>query len=90
MGGSGDGDLALFHGFEEGGLDFGGRAVDLVGEDEVVEDGAGLEAELTFAFGCVVDLRSDDVGGEKVGGELDAGEAGVEEGAQLLDRPGFG
>ena len=79
--GAGDGDLALFHGFEQGGLDFGGCAIDLVGEDEVVEDRAGLEAELTFAIGCVVDLGAGDVGGKKVGGELDAGEAGVEEGA---------
>jgi hypothetical protein len=32
-----DGDLVFLHDFEEGGLDFGGGAVDLVGEQEVAE-----------------------------------------------------
>src|SRR5262249_48118414 len=33
-----EGDLAFGHDLQEGGLDFGGGAVDLVGEDEVRED----------------------------------------------------
>lgn len=41
-----DSDLTLLHGFEEGGLGLGRGAVDLVGEQEVGEDGAGLEGEL--------------------------------------------
>ena len=65
---AGDGDLALFHGFEQGGLHFGRGAVDLVREDEVVEDRSGLEAELSFSFGGVVDLGAGDIGGEKVRG----------------------
>ena len=39
-----DGDPPLLHGLEERGLRLGRRAVDLVGEDQVVEDGAGQEA----------------------------------------------
>jgi hypothetical protein len=52
------GDGALFHGFEQGGLNLGRGAVDFVGEYEVVEDRPGLKTELAFAFGGVVDFRS--------------------------------
>jgi len=78
VGGFGDGDGLLGHGFEEGGLGFGGGAVDFVGEDEVAEDGAGLE--LPVALAAVVggdDGGADDVSGHEVGCELDAGELEV-------------
>lgn len=84
MGFAGHGDLALFHGFKERGLNFGGGAVNFVGEDEVVENGTGLEFELALAFGGVVDLGAGDVAGEKVGSELDSGEARVEEFANFF------
>ena len=73
VGGGAAGDGALLHGFEQRGLRFGRGAVDFVGEDEVGEDGAGLEAEHFVA--SVVgfhDHAADDVGGHEVGSELDA------------------
>ena len=41
-----NGDAAFLHDFEEGGLGFGGGAVDFVGEEELGEDGALADAEL--------------------------------------------
>ncbi len=38
--GAADGDLAFLHGFEQGGLRLGRRAVDLVGQDDVGEQRA--------------------------------------------------
>jgi hypothetical protein len=40
-----DGHLALVHGFEQRGLRLGRGAVDLVRQEKVGEDGAGLELE---------------------------------------------
>ncbi len=40
-----DGDLALVHGFQQRRLRFGGGAIDLVGQQEIGEDGTGLEFE---------------------------------------------
>ena len=71
-----DGDLAFFHGFQQGGLGFGGGAVDFVGEYQLGGDGAGAEAEL--AGGLVIDGDAGDVAGEQVGGELDAGEGAAD------------
>jgi hypothetical protein len=44
-----DRDLALLHDLEERGLDLGRCAVDLVGEEEVREDGAGLDVEAAWS-----------------------------------------
>ena len=44
-----DGDLALLHRFEQGGLRLGRRAVDLVGQDDVGEDRAVQELEHALA-----------------------------------------
>jgi len=59
-----DGDLALAHGFEERGLGLRRRAVDFVGQDDVGEDGAGLEFEGTRAL--VVHVRAGDVRRQEV------------------------
>jgi len=83
-----DGDLALLHGFEEGGLDLGGGAVDFVGEDEIGEDGAAVGSEVTVLGG--EDHGADDIAGEEVGGELDAFELDAEGGAEGFDEEGFG
>src|SRR3712207_7824265 len=53
--------------FEEGRLGLRRRAVDLVGEDDVGEDGAGLELE--GAGVLVVDGEADHVRGHQVGGD---------------------
>ncbi len=75
-----DGDLPLLHRLEERALHLGGRAVDLVGEDEVGEDGPELGGELALLL--VVDHRPDEVGRQEVGRELDARELGVDGVAQ--------
>ena len=54
-----DGDLAFAHGLEECGLGAGGGAVDLVCEEDVCEDGAGVEAE--FVGAGVEDGDAEDV-----------------------------
>ncbi len=87
-GGAAGGDLALGHRLEEGGLDLGGRAVDLVDEDEVVEERAGEEVEAALVG--AEDLGAGHVGGHQVGRALDAGEVGVEAGGQGLDGAGLG
>ena len=86
-----DGDLAFGHGLEECGLGLGGGAVDLVGEEEAGEDGAG--AELEGAGGGVEHGGAGDVCGEQVGGALQAGEVepeavARERAARVLPRPG--
>ena len=83
-----DGDLAFLHGLEEGALDFGGGAVDFVGEDDVGEDGAFPGGEVAGAGG--VEHGSDDGGGEEVGSELDAVEGGGEGSCEAGDGEGLG
>ncbi len=78
-----DRDLALLHHLEQGALDLGGRAVDLVGEQEVGEDGAERRPELAGLL--VVDPRPDEVGGNEVGRELDPLELATDRLGQCLD-----
>ncbi len=73
-----DGDLAFAHGLEKGALSAGGGAVDFVRKEDVCEDGAFVEAE--FLGAGVEDGDAQDVGGEEIGGELDAFEFGVGDG----------
>ncbi len=65
-----------------------GRAVDLVGEQEVDHDGAQLDVELFLAL--PVDPGADDVGGHQVGGELDAGERAADHLGEGLHRQRLG
>ena len=65
-----------------------GRAVDLVGEQEVAEDGAELGVERPLAG--AVDARADEVGGHEVGRELDARERAAEDAGRRLDRQRLG
>ena len=67
---SADRHLELLHDLEQGGLDLGRRAVDLVREQEVGEHGAELGPQLA-AVG-LPDARADEVGRHEVGRELDA------------------
>ena len=85
-----DGDLALLHRLEQRGLDLGRGAVDLVGEEDVAEDRAGLEAELALAALGIVDVGAGHVRGQQVGGELDAAEVGLEVLRHRLDGAGLG
>ena len=73
----------FFHGLEQRSLRLGGRAVDLVADDHVGEDGAGTETEL--AARLVVDRHAGDVARKQVGRELDAAQGCVDRTGQ-----GFG
>ena len=71
-----DGHLPLLHGLQQGALHLGGRTVDLVGQDEVGENGALLHVELLLLLR--VDERTDDVGRQQVRRELYAAETGID------------
>ncbi len=79
-----DRDAPLLHGFEHGALDLGGRAVDLVGQEQVGEDWPLVHAEIIGPL--VQDLRPDDIRREQIDRELDAGETEVDRFGQDRDQ----
>ena len=83
-----DRDLALLHHLEQRRLHLGRRAVDLVGEQEVAEDGAELRVERPGVG--AVDAGADEVARHEVRGELDAPELRVERVGEGPDRQGLG
>ncbi len=78
-----DRDLALLHHLEQGRLHLGGRAVDLVREQEVAEHRAELGVEAAAVR--PVDARADEVRRDEVGRELQALEAAAEHVRDGLD-----
>jgi len=87
---AGNGDGVFLHRFEQRRLGLGGCTVDLVGQDDVGEDGAALKLEVAFPLRRLVDhIRPYDVGRHKVGGELDAREGQVERLGERPDKEGF-
>ncbi len=80
--------LALLHHLEQGALDLGGRAVDLVGEQEVGEDRTERRPELARLL--VVDPRADQVGRHEIGRELDPLELAADRLGERLDRHRLG
>ena len=78
-----DRDLVLLHDLEQRGLDLGGRPVDLVGEQEVGEDGALFDVEAALVG--AVDAGADEVGRHQVRGELDPLEGAAEDLGEGLD-----
>ncbi len=68
-----DGHLPFLHGLEQGGLRLGGRAVDLVGQDDIGENRPPEKFELPHTAGLVFldDLGARDVRRHQVGRELD-------------------
>jgi hypothetical protein len=78
-----DGHPLLVHHLQQGRLGPGRGAVDLVADHEVGEDRPRAELERVAAL--VVHGHAGDVGGQQVGGELDATPAPVDGGGQ---RPG--
>ncbi len=83
-----DGDLALGHGLQEGGLDFRRRAVDLVREHDVVEKRTAFELETAGLR--PEDIGTGQVGRQQVGRELDAVEVRLDPRGQGLDGGGLG
>ena len=80
---SADGDLLLLHRLEQRALDLGRGAIDLVGKDDVPEDGAALNGELARLL--VVDDRSDEIRGEQIRRELNPLEAAVDHRGESSD-----
>jgi hypothetical protein len=83
-----DSDLPFGHGLEQGGLYFGRRAVDFIGEDQVMEQRALLKMEAALLR--TVDLGAGEVGRKQVGRELDAVEIAFDALAEHFDGPGLG
>ncbi len=79
-----DRDLVLLHDLEQRRLHLRGRAVDLVGEQEVAEDGTELRLERPLIG--PVDARADEVGRYEVGRELNPREGAAEHAGRRLDR----
>ena len=79
MGGPGDGDAALLHGFQQRRLGARRGAVDLIRQDQVGKHRAALEAETAPPFRRLGnDHRAGDVGGHQIRGELDAAEGTID------------
>ena len=68
------GNLAFLHRLEKRCLDFRRRAVDLVGQDNVCEDRAGLEDKPFCGVLAEIHFRARYIGWQQVGCELDAAE----------------
>ena len=83
-----DGDLPLLHRLEKRALHLGRRSVDLVGQQDAGDDRAGADVER--AGRGPVDLGAGQVGGKKVGGELDSAEREVESLGRGAHGPGLG
>jgi len=71
-----DGDLTLLHALQKRRLRLGPGPVDLVPEHDVREDRARLELEVTLLL--VEHVHPGDVGGKKIGGELDPSKRAVD------------
>ena len=73
-------DFVLLHRLEQGGLRLGRGAVDLIGKDDVGEDGAFDEPEGLLPGGVILlqDLGAGDVRGHQVRRELDTAEGEAE------------
>ncbi len=80
VGGAGVADGAFLHGFQQRGLGLGRRAVELVGQQQVGEDRARLEAEMAVPGAVVLleQLGAQDVAGHQVRRELHATELQVQ------------
>ncbi len=80
-------DLRLVHRLQQAGLGLGAGPVDLIGQDDVGEQGARLELEGP-RLGAP-DADPEDVGGEQVAGELDPLEGAPERAGQSLGKRGL-
>jgi hypothetical protein len=69
---------ALLHGFQQRGLCFRRRAVDLVGQDQVVKDGPRLEPQRAIALLFMKNIGARDVRRQKIRRELYAAERKIE------------
>jgi hypothetical protein len=83
-----NGDQALLHGLKQGRLGFGGRAVDLIGQQEIGEHRPLDQRELVALE--VEDVGAGDVGRHQVRGELDARKTAAQGGGDGPHQQRFG
>jgi hypothetical protein len=83
-----DGHLPLLHDLQQRALHLRGRAVDLVGQQQVGE--YRPEGHIELARRLVVDPGTDEVGRHQVGSELDSLELPADRASQRLDRERLG
>ena len=83
-----DGDLALFHGFQQRGLRARGSAVDFVDKKKVGENGTAMQRKRVAAE--VEDVSSGDVGRHEVSGALHALKAEATDAREAFDRQRLG
>ena len=80
----------FLHGLQKRGLRLGGRTVDFVGEDDIIEDRPRLEFESRITvFVLDDDICTGDVCGHQIGCELNTGEGQVKHSAERPDKSGF-
>ncbi len=82
-----DGDLIFLHDLEQSRLGFGRRTVDLIGQEELGENGALADAE--GLGGKIKQSVAGDVGGHQIGGELDAAEVAAKGAGEGEHEVGF-
>ena len=82
------GDLVLLHGFEQGGLGFGRRPVNLVRQQDIGKKRP--LAQLKLVFIAVEYIAAGDVSGQQIGRELDAVEPQPQGGGKAVSHQGFG
>ncbi len=82
------GDLSLGHGFEQGRLHLGRRAVDLICQHDVMEQRTALELEAARLR--PENVRACEIGRQQIGGELHAVEIRLDITGQRLDHGGLG
>ena len=88
LGDTGDRDLMLGHDLEQRRLHLRRRTVDLVGQHDVGEHRAPFDVE--GLVGGAEDARADEIGGQQIGGELQAVERAADDRGERLDRQCLG
>src|SRR5947209_2584565 len=81
------GDLALIHYFEQRRLRLGRSAVNFICQQNISEDGAGLEVEALLGSG--IDRGTEQIAGEHVAGELDALKSAIQRTGERLSQSGL-
>ncbi len=81
--------VVFLHCLEHGRLRLGRRAVDLIGQDHIGEDGPFDERHRPLVVGLLEDLGARDIGGHQVRRELDPPEPQIEQFRQRFDQQGL-
>ena len=92
VGGAADRDFVFLHRFQQGGLSFGWRAIDFVGQQHLCEDGTAIEDEIAVSGLAIFldNIGAGDIGRHQVGRELDTVEGQCHGIGERADHEGFG